>query len=85
MPEQTLGTSEPAALTHGTGHGVGLEVHESPLLDYNVPELLEGEVVTIEPGLYQPGLGGLRIEDMVVLRPNGCENFNRLPEDLDWK
>jgi Xaa-Pro aminopeptidase len=76
---------EPAALTHGTGHGVGLEVHESPLLDYNVPELLEGEVVTIEPGLYQPGLGGLRIEDMVVLRPNGCENFNRLPEDLDWK
>lgn len=74
-----------AALTHGTGHGVGLEVHESPLVDYKVGELFDGDVITIEPGLYQPGLGGLRIEDMVVVRPAGCENFNRLPEVLDWK
>jgi Xaa-Pro aminopeptidase len=74
-----------AALTHGTGHGVGLEVHEPPLLDYSAPELLDGDVVTIEPGLYQPGFGGLRLEDMVVIRPGGCENFNRLPEELDWK
>jgi Xaa-Pro aminopeptidase len=73
------------ALTHGTGHGVGLEVHEPPLLDYKAPELLPGEVVTIEPGLYCPGLGGIRLEDMLILRPNGHENFNRLPEELEWR
>jgi Xaa-Pro aminopeptidase len=75
----------PAALTHGTGHGVGLEVHEPPLLDYKAPELLDGDVVTIEPGLYRPNFGGLRLEDMVILRPDGCENLNRLPEGLEWK
>jgi Xaa-Pro aminopeptidase len=74
-----------AALTHGTGHGVGLEVHEPPLLDYKGPELLDGDVVTIEPGLYCPNLGGVRLEDMVVLRPDGCENLNRLPEELSWR
>jgi Xaa-Pro aminopeptidase len=79
------GAADPASLTHGTGHGVGLEVHESPLLDYNAPELLDGDVITIEPGLYRPNFGGLRIEDMLVLRPGGSENFNRLPEGLDWK
>jgi Xaa-Pro aminopeptidase len=78
-------SGEPAAMTHGTGHGVGLEVHESPLLDYNAPELLDGDVVTIEPGLYRPDFGGLRIEDMLILHPNGYENLNRLPEELEWK
>jgi Xaa-Pro aminopeptidase len=84
-PQESKETGEPAAATHGTGHGVGLEVHESPLLDYNAPELLNGDVITIEPGLYCPGLGGLRIEDMVALHTGGCENFNRLPEELEWK
>ncbi len=72
------------ALTHGTGHGVGLEVHEPPLLDLKGPRLVAGDVVTIEPGLYRRDLGGVRVEDMVVVRAEGCENLNRLPEGLDW-
>lgn len=71
-------------LTHGTGHGVGLSVHEPPLLDFKGPELLVGDVVTIEPGLYRRDLGGVRIEDMVVITEGGCENLNRLPEGLNW-
>ncbi|MSR69304.1 MAG: M24 family metallopeptidase [Phycisphaerales bacterium] len=74
-----------ARMTHGTGHGVGLEVHEPPLLALNGPALLEGDVVTIEPGLYQPGLGGVRVEDMVVVTANGCDNLGELPEGLDWR
>lgn len=73
------------ALTHGTGHGVGLSVHEPPLLDLKGPELLAGDAVTIEPGLYRRDLGGIRVEDMVVVREGGCENLNRLPEGLEWK
>lgn len=73
------------ALTHGTGHGVGLDVHEPPLLDFKGPELLPGDAVTIEPGLYRRDLGGVRVEDMVVVTAGGCENLNRLPEGLDWK
>jgi Xaa-Pro aminopeptidase len=64
---------------------VGLDVHEPPLLDMKGPELVAGDVVTIEPGLYRKDLGGVRVEDMVVIRPNGCENLNRLPEGLDWR
>ncbi len=74
-----------ARMTHGTGHGVGLEVHEPPLLAMKGPPLIEGDVVTVEPGLYQPGLGGVRVEDMVVVTATGCENLNALPEGLDWR
>lgn len=73
------------AMTHGTGHGVGLDVHEPPLLDMKGPELLAGDAITVEPGLYRRDLGGLRVEDMVVVTNEGCENLNRLPEGLDWK
>ncbi len=73
------------SMPHGTGHGIGLEVHEPPLLDRNGAVLLEGDVITIEPGLYSRALGGVRIEDMVVVTANGCENFNSLPEELAWK
>jgi len=73
------------AITHGTGHGVGLDVHEPPLLDLKGPELVLGDVVTIEPGLYRKDLGGVRVEDMVVVTENGCENLNRLHEGLDWR
>ena len=72
-------------MPHGTGHGVGLEVHESPLLDVNGPQLLKGDVLTIEPGLYAENLGGLRVEDMMVVTENGCENFNQLHQGLNWK
>ena len=72
------------AMTHGTGHGVGLEVHEPPLLDFKGPTLVVGDVLTVEPGVYAKGLGGVRLEDMVVVTEDGCENFNVLPEGLDW-
>jgi Xaa-Pro aminopeptidase len=73
------------ALTHGTGHGIGLDVHEPPLLDMKGPELVVGDAVTIEPGLYRKDLGGVRVEDMVIVTEDGCVNLNRLPEGLDWK
>lgn len=73
-------------LTHGTGHGLGLEIHEPPLLDFNGPELLVGDVVSVEPGLYGHEVGGVRVEDMVVVTETGCENLGApLPEGLDWR
>ncbi len=72
------------SMTHGTGHGLGLEVHEPPLLAVGGPELLVGDVVTIEPGLYCKAIGGIRLEDMVVVTQEGCVNLNSLPEGLDW-
>lgn len=69
---------------HGTGHGVGLDVHEPPLLDVGGPALVVGDCLTIEPGLYGPKVGGVRIEDMVIVGKDGCENLNTLPETLRW-
>ena len=68
---------------HSTGHGVGLEIHEGPKLgrDENV-RLKAGMVVTIEPGAYVEGLGGVRIEDMVVVRSSGCESLTPSPKAL---
>ncbi len=84
LPEE--GTPESyCAMTHGTGHGVGLDVHEPPLLDFKGPELVVGDVITIEPGLYRLDLGGIRVEDMVAVTEDGHENFNSLPEGLDWR
>lgn len=68
-------------LTHGTGHGLGLSCHEPPLLDFGGPELLEGDVVSVEPGLYDKRLGGVRIEDMVCVTKTGCENLGSLAEN----
>jgi len=73
-----------ASMVHGTGHGLGLEVHEPPLLASGGPELLVGDVVTVEPGLYCKSIGGIRLEDMVVVTKDGCENLNSLYEGLDW-
>ncbi len=72
------------AMTHGSGHGVGLDVHEPPLLDMKGPELLVGDALTIEPGLYRRDLGGVRVEDMVVVTEDGCINLNELSESLTW-
>jgi Xaa-Pro aminopeptidase len=73
------------AMTHGTGHGIGIDVHEPPLLDIKGPVLLAGEALTVEPGLYRQDLGGVRIEDMVIVTQDGFENLNNLPDGLDWK
>jgi Xaa-Pro aminopeptidase len=60
--------------THSTGHGVGLEIHESPRVADGQKEILQpGMVITIEPGVYFPGKWGIRIEDMVVVTAGGCE------------
>lgn len=70
---------------HGTGHGIGLDVHEPPLLDPKGVELIEGDALTVEPGLYRRDLGGVRVEDLVVVTADGIENLNKLPEGLTWK
>lgn len=68
---------------HGLGHGVGLEVHERPVLSPRGEEtLLPGMVVTIEPGIYLPGEGGVRIEDMVLLTAEGAESLTRCSREL---
>jgi Xaa-Pro aminopeptidase len=78
-------TDDYCAMVHGTGHGIGLEVHESPLLDFKGPTLVLHDALTIEPGLYCKSIGGLRLEDVVLVTENGCESLNQLPEGLDWK
>ena len=72
-------------MTHGTGHGLGLSIHEPPLLDFKGPELVVGDVVSVEPGLYDKRLGGIRTEDIVTVTETGCVNLGGpLPETLDW-
>ena len=70
-------------MIHSTGHGVGLEVHEAPQLRDLDIELREGDVVTVEPGLYEVGMGGVRVEDTGMVTADGFRNFSTLPRSLD--
>jgi Xaa-Pro aminopeptidase len=67
---------------HGLGHGVGLEVHEQPWLSRYPGELVEGDVITLEPGLYRNGYGGCRLEDLVLVTKDGGELLTDYPYDL---
>ncbi len=68
---------------HGLGHGLGLQVHEAPSVRKDSADVLEaGMVVTVEPGLYLPDWGGVRIEDDVLVMPDGCEVLSRVPKDF---
>jgi Xaa-Pro aminopeptidase len=69
---------------HGLGHGVGLDIHEAPRLRKESEVALQpGMVITVEPGIYLPGWGGIRIEDDVLVTPNGCEVLTHVPKALD--
>ena len=71
-----------AEFVHGTGHGVGLNIHESPWLRTQSNEpLRDGEVVTVEPGVYRVGLGGVRIEDLLLVRAAGSTTLTHTPKD----
>lgn len=68
---------------HGTGHGLGLDVHEPPRISRADSILKTGQVVTVEPGLYYPGVGGVRIEDLVWVTDSGCVNLTEFPKQLE--
>jgi Xaa-Pro aminopeptidase len=68
---------------HGLGHGVGLEVHEPPWLSRDPSQLIAGDVITLEPGLYRQGFGGVRLEDLVLVTADGAENLTDFPYDLE--
>ena len=73
----------PRGFIHGTGHGVGLEIHEMPTVGRSgTTPLVPGDVVTVEPGIYLPELGGVRLEDMLVITQSGSRNLTRAPRQL---
>jgi Xaa-Pro aminopeptidase len=72
------------AFNHGLGHGIGLQIHDGPFFRPNMDVPLQaGMVVTCEPGIYIPGWGGVRIEDDILITPDGAEVLTRCPRDLD--
>ena len=76
------------AFSHGTGHGVGLEIHEDPRVSWSAAATLAaGHVVTVEPGVYLPEHGGVRVEDTVVVTADGCRPltlFTKEPDPHVW-
>lgn len=80
--EKGYETAGASGFIHSLGHGVGLEIHEGPSLSPSGGILEPGNVVTIEPGLYYPGIGGVRLEDMGVITENGFDRFTNFEEQL---
>jgi Xaa-Pro aminopeptidase len=78
-----VGTVLREGFNHGLGHGVGLRVHEAPTLSKAGRELVVGDVITLEPGLYRHGFGGVRLEDVVVVTDDGCDTITHFPYALD--
>jgi Xaa-Pro aminopeptidase len=68
---------------HGTGHGLGLEIHEPPSIGKRLSTLRAGHVVTVEPGLYYLGLGGVRLEDVALVTRRGSRNLTRVLKHLE--
>jgi Xaa-Pro aminopeptidase len=68
---------------HGLGHGVGLEVHEKPALSRSGDDLVPGDVITLEPGLYRAGFGGVRLEDILLVTDDGAEVVTQYPYELE--
>jgi Xaa-Pro aminopeptidase len=87
--QPTVRTKEPGTTLsdgffHGLGHGVGLEVHEEPGMGRaSGAPLKAGDVVTVEPGCYRQGYGGVRLEDLVLVTKDGAENLTQYPYDLE--
>ena len=68
----------------GTGHGLGLEIHEAPRVGITSNDVLKkGQVVTVEPGLYYPGIGGVRLEDVALITDNGARNLTKFEKVLE--
>lgn len=78
----TIRNEAKVGFIHSTGHGVGLDIHELPSVSMQEVKIEEGHVVTIEPGLYYPELGGIRIEDMVVITADGFENLTKMEKEF---
>ena len=82
LPDAYRDIKSAARFIHGTGHGIGLEIHEYPRVGDVDVTLEVGDVITVEPGLYDPRFGGIRIEDLVVVTEDGHRNLTTLPKEF---